>query len=364
MTFFLIFAVGAFGLAIIIWRLAVNQAKTQIVNESSRSQTAPTLTVIIPARNEADNLPRLLKSLHKNQYPELDLIVVNDRSEENTGEVALSFGAKVIDNPPLPRGWAGKNWACYNGAKTAYSSYLLFTDADTEFEVGALKKLVDSMQENQADLICPVIYHRCENIWERFLGPFHLLYLIATAINQNPKPERLYANGQCLIFRREHYERYGHASVPSALAEDVALARMCLNKGGRYFIYRKTPIFSVNMYDSFGGFLRGWRRIFRLGVGEGGAAAVIEVTSAILAFMGLGLWFFTPETAVLAGASALVASQFQRHYGRFHFLGAVLAPVSVFLFTLITLLALLDKIFQVPVRWKGRTYPSHQETLD
>ncbi|HEX5577783.1 MAG TPA: glycosyltransferase family A protein, partial [Gemmatimonadaceae bacterium] len=97
---------------------------------------APALSVVIPARNEARNIERCVRSVLSTTYPSVEVIVVDDHSTDGTGEIARRIAAedarvRVVDNEPLPDGWFGKQWACENGARASTGEIILFADADT-----------------------------------------------------------------------------------------------------------------------------------------------------------------------------------------------------------------------------------------
>ncbi len=105
-------------------------------------ESMPSLSVIIPARNEAHNLPTLLGSLAAQSVRPCEILVVDDGSTDRTAEVARELGARVIASEPLPEGWRGKTWACHQGAQAATGELLCFVDADTWFEPGGLARIL------------------------------------------------------------------------------------------------------------------------------------------------------------------------------------------------------------------------------
>ena len=100
------------------------------------------VSVVIPARNEEEVLPHLLSSLRAQAPGPSQVVVVDDHSSDATARVAAESGAKVISCDPLPRGWTGKSWACWTGAKRTDGATLVFLDADTKLEPGALARMV------------------------------------------------------------------------------------------------------------------------------------------------------------------------------------------------------------------------------
>ena len=157
----------------------------------------PGVSIVIPARDEEHNLPSLLASLRAIDYPAYEVIVVDDNSSDRTAAVAEAGGARVLRGLPLPPGWNGKNWACHQAVKIATGELLLFTDADTVHRADGLRRAVGFLEAKNADLVSALPYHRCPTWWERLLGPFHALVLVATA-HRRPRPRRLYA--VCLLY--------------------------------------------------------------------------------------------------------------------------------------------------------------------
>lgn len=314
----------------------------------------PSLSLIVPARNEAANLPRLLHSVALAGYPgPLEVLVIDDHSQDQTAELALEAGAIVLSPPNLPAGWSGKSWACHWGGQHSCGELLLFMDADCELLPQSLGPWVQHMLQHELSLSCPLPWHRCESPWEKALGAFHLLYLLATTLKPHPTVKRLYANGQCLLFVRSHYLQGGHAQVAGALAEDLALARLCLQQGQRYGLYLQR-VYQVRMYASLSEFVAGWRRNLRLGLQQSSAGAVAEVFCVLMAGLGAGqlsLW-----GGLLIACCSLVVARLQRQFGDFANWGALLAPLAVICFMAISLLGLADSLRKQPVHWKDRAY--------
>lgn len=141
--------------------------RNTVPRESGRPfRTDGKLSVIIPARNEEGNLPYLLGSLQIQSIEGLDIIVVDDHSEDRTRDIAESFGVKVIASPPLPEGWTGKNWAVANGYAEARGDILIFLDADVRLAPLTLLSLL-SARERKGGVLSVVPYHQTERFYER-----------------------------------------------------------------------------------------------------------------------------------------------------------------------------------------------------
>lgn len=319
---------------------------------------APLISIVIPARNEENNLPPLLDSLQKLTYPRYEVIVIDDQSTDRTEEIAKKYPVVFLKGEPLPEGWNGKNWVCHQASKVAKGEYFLFTDADTKHEPDVLERALSFMLSQKADLMSAIPYHENPTWWEQLTGPFHALILTATRLN-NPSPRRLFAIGQFLFFSKEFYSKCGgHAAVHSQYPDDLALANLCYEQGGRYAVYYGKPLFRVRMYLSFREFIQGWRRNFSAGVQQSNWTAFVEVVVVVFAIVGGGhLWnsvgFFLP-----AFLSAVLIAYRQEYWGKFSFWGPFLFPFSILLYTTITLLAVFDYLNGNALVWKGRVLRS------
>jgi hypothetical protein len=320
------------------------------------------VSIVVPARDEASNLPTLLASLDRLAPPAGEVIVVDDHSTDGTGALARAAGATVVTPPPLPDDWIGKSWACARGAREAHGAWLLFTDADTEHAPDALARVMAHQRATDADLVTVVPTHTLVAPWEHLQGPFQLLLLVASG--------RDYAIGQYLLFRRRAYDRIGgHAAVRHRLGEDLALHAAVRADGGRTAVVHAPGLLRVRMYpEGLGAFLRGWRRSFRDGIGVAGWRGVLAV---LLVFAWLGGLPLALGGALLAGdltasavlggawlASTVEVARRQRRLGAFSPWTAALAPLSLLAFAACTAAALFDQLRGAPVRWRGRAIPA------
>ncbi len=357
--------VGTAGVVVAVWRLRQLAA---LAAPPARSGPLPRLSIIVPARNEAHNLPRLLASLRALDPPPHELIVVDDHSTDGTGDLARAAGARVIDAPPLPAGWLGKPWACHAGASAATGEVLLFTDADTAHGPRSLRDAVARLEADRADLVSAVPTHRAEVFWERLQGVFQLLLLVACRAGETAaRGTRRFSIGQYLLFRAEPYWRLGgHEPVRACVAEDLALAERVVANGGRFGLLATPGTVEVRMYpEGVLAFLRGWRRSFRDGLRSVGAVGGVEMTAVIGWLLGVPLslaaavvtaatpWIAGWGAAYLATAAAIAVAQ--RRVGRLPAAGALAFPIAVLAFIAVSAAAALDHLRGAPVRWRGRT---------
>jgi len=329
------------------------------------------VSIVVPARNEAHNLPTLLASLAALEPAPREILVVDDHSTDATAEIARAHGAHVIEPGPRPPEFLGKPWACLAGARAARGRYLLFTDADTWHAPDSLARSVALLEVTGAGLVSIVPTHRLEALWERLQGVFQLLLLIATRADTRPtrtSVARPFAIGQYLLFRRDAYEAVGgHAATPQRIAEDLALARLVSAAGfGARVLYARGAL-CVRMYpEGFGAFVAGWRRNFRDGLSAAGLGAMVEMTLVVAWLLGLPLWLGQAlatgrlDDALLYAlgylATALLIAREQRGYGAFSRTSALAYPLFALVFVWVTAVALVDAARGRPVTWRGRTF--------
>jgi len=232
---------------------------------------APLLSVLIPARNEAHNITRCLNCVLGGSYRALEVIVVDDRSEDETGEIARAIAerdrrVRVIEAPPLPDGWFGKQWACENGAMAASGSILLFLDADTAPGPELFSRCVNGMRTRRLDFLSVVGRQELKSFWERVVQP-HVFAMIAMRfggtgeVNLSPRVVDKIANGQCLLLTRRSYEEIGgHASVRAKPAEDMALAQRSFVMGQRTELIIGVDHLATHMYTSLREIIDGWTK--------------------------------------------------------------------------------------------------------
>jgi hopene-associated glycosyltransferase HpnB len=198
----------------------------------------PPVTAIVPARNEAACLARTLPALLAQRYPgRFDVVVVDDRSEDGTAQIAGDLGATVVAGKALPAGWMGKVWALEQGLEAAPTAarYLFLTDADIVHSRGSLRGLVAESEAAGLSLVSRMARLRCRSRAERLLVPpflyfFNLLYPMAWA-NSGRRPA---AAGGCILVRREALAGAGgFAAIRGEVIDDLNLARRVAAAGGR-----------------------------------------------------------------------------------------------------------------------------------
>ena len=230
---------------------------------------APLVSVIVPARDEARNIEACLRSILATTWPNLELIVVDDHSTDETSGLARRIAGddarvRLVSNPDLPAEWFGKQWACHNGALAARGSHLLFTDADTRHGPELLARTMNAAAARGADLFSVVGGQTLGSFWERVVQP-HLFALIVMRyggterVSRSRDPFQKIANGQFILVTRPAYDAMGgHEAVRTHVAEDLRLAQEWCRRGRSVHIVAGLDQMTTRMYDGLGDVVRGW----------------------------------------------------------------------------------------------------------
>jgi hypothetical protein len=258
---------------VILWRLRRSRPLADWPPEPPAA--APRVTVVIPARNERHNIGACVRSVLATTYPALEVIVVDDHSDDGTAAAARGAAEgdprlRVVSAPALPDGWFGKQWACATGARASFGKspedVLCFADADTTHAPDLVGRAVNAMRAFDAGLLSVVGRQELATFWERVAQP-HVLAVLALRyggtehVTHSPRVSDKIANGQCLFVRRAAYERAGtHAAVRRAVSEDLVLAQRVFTAGSPVALVTGGPQLATRMYSSLGDLVRGWRK--------------------------------------------------------------------------------------------------------
>ncbi len=271
------------------------------------------VSVLVPARNEALNIERCVRSLMRQEYAPFEILVLDDDSTDATPELlrrlVVESGGKVriVQGEALPDGWHGKSWACSQLGHQAKGELLLFTDADTTHKPDALRRTVGAMQASGADMLSLMPHQELDSFWEKLVVPLvHVIlmcYLPLRFVRTSRRAAFCFANGQFILFRREFYTRInGHAAVRDAIVEDVWLCRSVKKAGGTVVAFNGSDIVSCRMYHDFREIWEGFsKNLFAaLGYSTPGFFVLIMMISAI--YLAPCLFFFY---ALIAGEFTL-----------------------------------------------------------
>ncbi|HET8624929.1 MAG TPA: glycosyltransferase family 2 protein, partial [Gemmatimonadales bacterium] len=233
------------------------------------------LSVIVPARNEAATIATVVRSVLASTYDPFEVIVVDDRSEDDTRSIVEQLAAedgrvRLVAGEELPPGWFGKPRACWQGYRAARGDILVFTDADTRHEAPLLEHAVGALEAEGADLLTVASHQVCLSFWERVVMPQIWILLglrySPARVNRATRPRDAIANGQFIMMPRASYEALGtHESVRAEVAEDLALAQRCVSQGRKLWFAHATTLIETRMYRSLAHLIEGWSKNIYLG---------------------------------------------------------------------------------------------------
>jgi chlorobactene glucosyltransferase len=359
-------------LAVLIGAVLLVMALTLLLNALTftrlKTQLPPSdhvekyVSILIPARNEARVIGDTVRRLKAQNYPHFEIIVLDDGSDDGTGQLAADAGATVITGQPLPPGWMGKNWACHQLSEAAQGDILIFTDADVKWEPDALSALL----AYEADMVTVWPTQITETPAERLTVSLIMLvvlaYLPEVMVRFSPFVIFAAANGQCIAFKREAYNRIGgHAAVKNEIVEDVSLARLTKKHGGSLIMVMGNHQISCRMYTSWQEVRDGFAKNILAGHASSIPFLIFSMVLHWLLFILPPVWLIIAlvmgdniQTPLILWLAGLVIRGLSAGLANQRILDALLMPISVILMTRIAAQAIYWQVRFGGPRWKGR----------
>ena len=270
----LVAAPWALVLLLLFYRFATRRPQ---LRDYEPQLTGPLISVIIPARNEARNIERCVRSILATDYKPIEVIVVDDRSTDGTAELvepATGGRLRLVRGAELPPGggWFGKQWAIVQGYRVARGELLLFADADTKHEPELIPRAVQGLQAEHVDLFTVLPRQEMKSFWERVIQP-HVFLALETGVgdlrlvNRTRTEWRAIANGQFILTPRSAYESVGtHEAVRHSVVDDLLLAQAYVRSGKDIFLVHAQEFMATRMYGSLREILAGWTKNLASGV--------------------------------------------------------------------------------------------------
>ena len=337
-------------------------------NGKAKSATRPTISIVVPARNEETNIPNLLTSLKGQLKAGDEIIVVNDRSEDKTAAVAEQEGAKVINSEQLPKGWTGKTWACYQGAEAATGELIIFLDADTSIEDVGLNRIINS--SIKADGVLSIQpYHKMRKVYEQLSAFFNLVLMAAmgpfTILGRMVKPIGLF--GPVIVLKKKLYsESGGFKKVKGEILEDLAFGIEFKKQGVKLHCYGGRHAVSFRMYPGgISQLIAGWSKGFAMGAVKTSILVLIMIIAWITGAIGttrhlIQALIITDISLATLWGLLYIAYAIQIYWmlyriGNFKPYTALLFPIPLLFFLIVFFYSFLIIFIRRKVSWKGRT---------
>lgn len=233
---------------------------------------ASKVSILIPARNEEYNIENCLKHVADQSYKNLEIIVLDDFSNDKTFSKAIKMSVnderiKVIKGKKLPDGWMGKNWACMQLSRNSSGDYLIFVDADVTLEKDAIESTIFKMDNLKTDMLSvfpkQVMVTFGEKVTVAFLNWLLLSFLPLIKVYSSKRDFYTAANGQFMLWKRKvYFETGGHESVKNKVVEDIELSRLLKKNGYKIITLLGDDLVSCRMYRGFKEALSGFIKNF------------------------------------------------------------------------------------------------------
>jgi len=365
-------------LVIIAINLILNLRALRRPDRNSKTpEPAPLISVLIPARNEEENIETCLKSLQKQDYPNFEILVLDDNSKDRTAELVERMAAeddriKLIKGEPLPDGWAGKPFACYQLAEKAKGSWLLFVDADTTSAPHMLRSTLVLAIELNSSMLSGFPRQMAESLPEKIAMPtlyfvimsWFPLWWLHRSIGRRPS----LTIGQFILFRREEYWRIGgHTAVKDRILEDVWLGVETVRHGGRHVAIDLSTVFYCRMYREVGAMWEGFVKWMYSVAAISPVALLGLMAAAFVFYLAPFYWLWNGFLSSAAPADWRFIVTFQigmiifmrwvvDHHFRQSLLSTVLHPIGFSFLFATGLYGSWREVVGMGVRWKERLY--------
>ncbi|MBL7002151.1 MAG: glycosyltransferase [Nitrosopumilus sp.] len=350
------------------------------------SKSAPNVSIILPARNEEEFIGKCLDSLIKQDYENYEIIVIDDSSEDSTGEIISEYAKKYskiipVSARPKPEGWMGKNWACMEGYRKATGELLLFTDADTNHSKNVTSLAVAHLLSFNLDALSAIPRMLTFDFWTNITLPMISTFLHTrfSALNvNNPSKKTGYFFGSFFILKKKTYEEVGtHEGIKQEIIEDGALGKKVKELG-----YKMKMVRGEHLIDAVWARNKStlWNALKRLMIPlylqSGKIAIGIFFAIVFLLFVPFPVFAVSALlpveetsakilciTSAIASILIYIAAVIETKIGlELRFIHALFAPLGSLVVVLGFLTGLLQAKRTHSITWRGRRYSMRDHT--
>ena len=366
-----ILAAGFWG-PVGVWLICRRHALTVLADVPEETGARlPGVSVVIPARNEERNIERALRTVLKLDYPDLEIVAVNDRSTDRTEEILQALAERdrrltVLTLETAPDGWVGPTYALHRGAQQARGELILFADADVEFHPSALGKAVRHMQGNRFDHLTAAFENVMPGVLLNVLSMtfgFFMLMMFAPWKARDPGSRRYMGIGAFNLVRASVYRAVGgHEAVAHRPDNDIKFGKLVKDRGYRQDVLNGRGMLAIEWYPSLREFIDGLVKNIFAGIDyRVSLVALMAVTSlAVHIWPWVGVWaaagvpqaLFAATVAMMVVCFGAVMAPFGAK--RWH---GVLLPVTIGLLVYIQCRATALIFLRGGIHWRGRFYP-------
>ncbi|HAJ95866.1 MAG TPA: glycosyl hydrolase [Actinobacteria bacterium] len=337
----------------------------------------PLVSVLIPARNEEKNIGRCLRSLIKQDYDNIEILVLDDNSDDATGSIVDGWSKKdsrikSLRGEPLPSGWKGKSYACHQLSRKAKGDYLMFTDADTLHFPDSTSSAIAALLSNDLDALSIFPKQIMVTIHERMVVVFINLAIMAFMplflIKNTTNPILSIANGQFILFKRKTYDSIGgHENVKTDIVEDVAISRQIKKCGFKFMIFDGRLSVYCRMYKGFREVVRGFSKFIFASMNYSITKMVAVISLVMILFLiplilfPIGSymirWPLIINVNLLIQISIILTIRIVMTFRfRSRIMDIVLHPLSMFYIMILSVNSVYQAKYGKGIYWKDRVY--------
>jgi hypothetical protein len=339
--------------------------------EPLRDRKCPRVSVIFSARDEEEKLPRALESMLALDYPDYEIIAVNDRSGDRTGEILDAAARrdprlKVAHIRELPPGWLGKPHGLQRGYEAATSEWLVFTDGDVRFAPDLLRRALAVAEKNGWEHLTLLGRLELEGFWEKTVVTYFAMGFTARFRPwrvPDAKSSAFMGVGAFQMVRREAYERSGtHKRLAMEVIDDMKLGKIVKQAGARSGVALAEDSTVVRWHAGIGNVIRGVEKNFFAGANYSLAQAAAQLVSivvmSILPFAGVFLFESWPRAfAAVAAATCAIIHCATAHHAKAGALHGLAHPLAAVVFAYMLVRSTALTLWQGGIGWRGTFYP-------
>jgi cellulose synthase/poly-beta-1,6-N-acetylglucosamine synthase-like glycosyltransferase len=330
----------------------VNVINMRVVGLKGATTVGETIDVLIPMRDEEENVEGCLKSVLNSELLEAsNVYVLDDGSSDSTGQLISEFKVNKLTGTPLPSGWLGKVWACHNLAQSCSGKYLVFMDADVRLHPYAIASSITRMNKFGWDFISPYPRQIAGSFLEKLIQPLLQWSWLASVplrlAEKFPNRSMTIANGQFFVVKRSAYEKSGgHAKIAGEVLDDLELARLLVSHGFKGGVADGSAVASCRMYKSNAQLIDGYTKsLWKAFGGQFGTVVAI----LLLFFTGISPYLGIGAPASFIFLSRVLAAIKTRSNPAYAFLH----PISIVLLIYLITLSSIRKS-RGTLTWRGR----------
>ena len=333
-----------------------------IVRPRTQGSQNLSFSILVPCRNEAENVTDLVAALGALDHAKYEVIFIDDNSTDGTGELLVESIAgipfmKVISAAELPDGWLGKPWALSQGLSHASHDYVVTVDADVRLAPNALSAMDSVLQKTESDFLSPYPYQIAVTMSERVVQPL-LQWTWMTTVPlrlamRSSRPSLAVANGQFLLVKKSALVSVGgFSAIKSSVLDDIDLARVLIRGGFSGGVCDGSKIAATRMYSSFKEIRAGYGKSMSTGFGGAFGSLLLAAVMAISGLLPFIYSFFGSPMATTALLLVITSRVVSAISSRSLIIDSLLHPISTVFFIY---LLIYSNFFHTKIMWKGRS---------